>query len=52
MMAKREKVTCPYCGQAHNIMYDPVYAKCRGIFVRCKGRQCRKEFEVRINQDR
>lgn len=47
-----KKITCPYCGQKQNLMYAPGKAACRGIFIRCKGRQCRREFEVRINQDR
>lgn len=51
-MKELKKISCPYCGQKQNIMYDPGSAYSRGIFMRCKGRQCRKEFEVRINQDR
>ena len=34
----------------------PIYygeaARARGVFVRCKGRDCKKEFEIRINQDK
>lgn len=34
----------------------PIYygqsAGARGVFVRCKGRDCKKEFEIRINQDK
>lgn len=48
----KKKIKCPYCGHEQNILYDPGSAYSRGIFMRCKGRQCRKEFEVRINQDR
>ncbi|GAA6295664.1 hypothetical protein F220043C3_40980 [Enterocloster asparagiformis] len=49
---KMKKVCCPYCGHEQNIMYDSEHASCRGVFVRCKGRQCRKDFEVKINQDK
>ena len=31
------------------IRYDKNKAKAKGIFVRCKGRNCKKEFEIRIN---
>lgn len=27
-------------------------AKCRGVFIRCQGRHCKKEFEIKINQDK
>lgn len=49
---RKEKVRCPYCGHEQNILYDPRNASCRGVFVRCKGRQCRKDFEIQINQDK
>lgn len=40
-----KKVKCPFCG------YEmPVYlsekAVCRGVYVRCKGRGCKKIFEI------
>ena len=47
----REKVRCPYCGHTQKVQYTHD-AKCRGIFVKCTARQCRKEFEIKINQDR
>lgn len=50
-MTDRKKVKCPYCGQEQKEQYAPD-AKCRGIFVRCQGRQCRKIFEIVIDQDR
>lgn len=42
-----KKVRCPYCG------YEmPVYftkdAESTGIFVRCKGRKCKKLFEISV----
>ena len=50
-MMDKKKVKCPYCGHEQNILYGP-RAMCRGIFIRCKARQCRKEFEITINKDR
>ena len=46
-MMDKKKVKCPYCGHEQNILYGP-RAMCRGIFIRCKARQCRKEFEITI----
>ena len=46
---EKVKVTCPFCGYSMPIHYDPKTAKCSGIWVRCKGRNCKKEFEVKIN---
>nr|DAQ91631.1 MAG TPA: hypothetical protein [Caudoviricetes sp.] len=25
-------------------------AECKGVWVRCKGRNCKKEFEIRISK--
>ena len=46
---EKVKVKCPFCGYSMPIHYDPKTAKCSGIWVRCKGRNCKKEFEVKIN---
>jgi transcription elongation factor Elf1 len=43
----KTKVTCPACGYEMNIEYDEK-AECKGIHVRCKGRNCHKEFEIVI----
>lgn len=43
------KVKCPYCGYEMPISYDPDAAKCTGVYVKCKGRNCKKEFEIKIN---
>lgn len=43
------KVTCPHCGYKMPLTYDPKRASCSGVFVRCKGRNCRKVFEIEIN---
>lgn len=40
-----KKVECPYCGYKMPV-YLAVYAKSTGIFIRCKGRNCKKLFEI------
>lgn len=39
------KVRCPYCGYEMPVTYSRE-AVCRGLFVRCKGRSCKKTFEI------
>ena len=41
------KVVCPKCGYKMQILFSPD-AKSRGIFVVCKGRNCKSRFEIRI----
>lgn len=41
-----ERVRCPYCGYEMPVFVDR-NAVCKGVFVRCKGRKCRKIFEIR-----
>lgn len=43
----RKQVRCPYCGYRMPVFYENP-ARAEGIFVRCKGRDCKKEFEVKI----
>lgn len=42
-----EKVKCPYCGHEQSIFIDK-NAVCKGVWLKCKGRQCGKEFEIVI----
>lgn len=42
-----KKVKCPYCGYEMPV-YLAVNARSTGIFVRCKGRNCKQLFEIRI----
>lgn len=44
-----KQVACPYCGYRMPIRYKP-FARCKGIYVRCKGRHCKKEFEIKITE--
>ena len=37
----------PYCGHTTNVTYDN-RAECKGIYVRCKARHCKKVFEIKI----
>lgn len=41
------KVKCPYCGYEMPLIITEK-AVCQGIIVRCKGRNCKKTFEVRV----
>ena len=45
----RMKVTCPACGYEMPITHEPD-AECTGVFVTCKGRNCKKIFEVKIRE--
>ena len=44
---EREKVRCPYCGHPVNALRGKD-ACCKGVFFKCKNKDCRKEFELKI----
>lgn len=44
---KAQKIKCPYCGYAMPVFFVS-NAKSTGIFVRCKGRNCKQFFEIRV----
>lgn len=46
-MNEKDRVTCPHCGYRMPIMIAPG-AVAKGLFVKCKGRQCGKRFEIVI----
>lgn len=48
-MREIKKVKCPFCGYEMPIFYNKEEAKAKGLFVKCKGRNCKKEFEIKIN---
>jgi len=48
-MKEIKKIRCPFCNYEMPIWYDKQKSKAEGIFVRCKGRKCRREFEIKIN---
>lgn len=41
------KVKCPYCGYKMPISYSKD-AIVKGLFVQCKGRKCKQNFEIKI----
>lgn len=47
----KKKVLCPYCGHEQKVQYAPD-AECRGVFIRCQARHCKREFEIVIKQDK
>lgn len=50
MNDKKNKVKCPYCGYLMPITYDRT-AKCKGVYIRCKGKNCKRIFEIKINHE-
>lgn len=44
---KERKVVCPYCGYIMPLIYDSE-SDCNGVFLTCKGRNCKSRFELRI----
>lgn len=47
----KHKIKCPHCGYEMPIVYDETTV-CKGVFVRCKGKKCKREFEIKINPDK
>ncbi len=47
MDENRDKVKCPHCGYTMPIEYTRE-ATASGLFVKCKGRQCGKVFEIKL----
>ena len=47
MDTEKEKVRCPYCGHPVNANQSEG-AKCNGVFFKCKNKDCRRIFELRI----
>lgn len=43
-----QKVKCPYCGYEMPLTYSE-NAVCKDVFIRCKGRNCKKVFEIKLN---
>ena len=44
---KRNRVICPYCNYRMPIEYDAT-ASSHGVYIRCKGSHCKKDFELVI----
>lgn len=47
-MKKKQKIKCPFCGYEMPIYFDDK-SECKGVFIRCKGRNCKKVFEIKLN---
>jgi len=45
----QKRVRCPHCGYSMPILITEK-ATCTGIIAKCKGRNCGKEFEVKIKK--
>ena len=50
-MKDKIKIKCPFCGYEMPIYFDKA-SRCRGVFVYCKGRNCKKKFEIIINENK
>ena len=48
---KRTQVACPYCGYRMPVFHDED-AFSNGVYLRCKGRNCKRKFEIKINRDK
>ncbi len=46
-----KRVACPYCGYKMPIRIAES-AAAHGLFIRCKGRRCGKEFEIVIKENK
>ncbi len=44
---EKKKVVCLYCGHPTNTM-QAKDVNCKGIYLKCKNKECKKEFELRI----
>ena len=49
MEEKWKRLNVLFAGYEMPIRYDKENSKAKGLFVKCKGRKCKKEFEVKIN---
>lgn len=47
MPAGLNKVRCPYCGYEMPVFYEKG-AAARGVYLRCKGRACKRIFEIKL----
>lgn len=47
-MNDAKKVKCPFCGYQMPIFFSDK-TECKQLFARCKGRNCKKKFEIKIS---
>nr|DAZ63239.1 MAG TPA: cysteine-rich protein [Caudoviricetes sp.] len=43
-----KKIKCPYCNKEMSTVMLADKAKCNGIYIKCKNKQCKKIFEIKI----
>lgn len=43
----KKRVKCPKCGYSMPMTYDET-SECKGVYVPCKGRNCKTIFELKI----
>ena len=41
------QVSCPYCGYRMPVFFTKE-AECKGLRISCKGRNCKRDFEILI----
>lgn len=46
-MREEKRVRCPRCGYEMPVFYSSK-ANCKGIWLKCKGRTCGQNFELKI----
>lgn len=46
-----KRVKCPFCGYEMPVYFDPKRSKCRGVYIQCKGRNCKRQFEIKLKTD-
>ena len=46
-VVKIEKIKCPYCNKYMSTVMLSKDAKCNGVFIKCKNKDCKKVFEIR-----
>ena len=46
---QKKQLTCPHCGYRMPVWYADK-ASCTGVFIRCKNKGCKKEFEIKIKK--
>lgn len=45
------KIRCPVCGYEMPVLRSK-NASCEGLFLRCKGRNCGRWFEIKIERSK
>lgn len=46
---QEKRVICPFCGYAMPVFFGN-NSQCSALKMQCKGRKCRKTFEIKIEK--